>query len=245
MARASAPGRRDSLSMWAVTLPDALRLTEILLAGALVQQSLEHLASRVPGDRWLFAPRLIFAGLLGTSVAPGWAGVALLGHSLLILRRYDGPYNGGADRMTLLILTCLTAAHLAPTQQWQELAFAYLAVQLVLSYVISGWVKLKNPDWRSGRALQDVFLFSAYPVSGQLRALSARRGLLATASWGVILFEVLFPLSLLHPLALVVGLIVAALFHLANACLFGLNRFFWAWLAAYPSILWAQDRLIG
>lgn len=223
----------------------ALRATEILLAWALIQQSLEHMASRLPGDRWLFTPRLGLAVLLGASVAPAWVGLALLAHSLLILRRYDGPYNGGADRMTLLCLTCLTAAHLAPAPAWQELAFAYLAVQLMLSYLVSGWVKLKNPDWRSGRALQDVFLFSAYPVSGQLRALSARPALMAAASWGVILFELLFPLTLLHPMALVAGLIVAALFHLANSCLFGLNRFFWAWLAAYPSILWAQDRLIG
>lgn len=231
--------------MWDLSLADALRVTEILLAWALIQQSLEHMASRLRGDRWLFAPRLGLAVLLGASVVPGWVGLALLAHGLLILRRYDGPYNGGADRMTLLCLTCMTAAHLAPTQQWQELAFAYLAVQLVLSYVISGWVKLKNTDWRSGRALQDVFLFSAYPVSGQLRVLSARPGLLVTASWGVILFEVLFPLTLLHPVALVAGLTIAALFHLANACLFGLNRFFWAWLAAYPSILWAQERLVG
>ena len=38
-------------------------------------------------------------------------------------------------------------------------------------------------------------------------------------------------------------LAVAATFHLANACLFGLNRFFWTWLAVYPAILWLQDRL--
>lgn len=229
----------------ALSLDMALRLTELLLAWSLIQQSLEHMASRLPGDRWLFAPRLGLATLLGASVAPGIVGLMLVVHSLLILRRYDGPFNGGADRMTLLCLTCLTAAHLAPAPHWQELALAYLAVQLVLSYVISGWVKLRNPDWCRGRALSDVFLFSAYPVSGQLRALSARPGLMATASWGVILFELLFPLGLLHPTALAACLTIAALFHLANACLFGLNRFFWAWLAAYPSILWAQDRLIG
>ncbi len=223
----------------------ALRVTDVLLAWALIQQSLEHFASRLPGDRWLFAPRLVLAAMLGLSMAPGLVGAALLGHSVFVLRRYDGPYNGGADRMTLLCLACLTAAHLAPEPRWQELAFAYLAVQLVLSYLISGWVKLKNPDWRSGQALADVFLFSTYPVSEQLRGLANRQQLLIAASWGVILFEVLFPLALLHRDLLVIGLTIAALFHLSNACLFGLNRFFWAWLAAYPSIIWAQERLIG
>jgi hypothetical protein len=37
---------------------------------------------------------------------------------------------------------------------------------------------------------------------------------------------------------------IAVLFHLANACLFGLNRFVWVWIAAYPAILWLQSRLL-
>jgi hypothetical protein len=40
-------------------------------------------------------------------------------------------------------------------------------------------------------------------------------------------------------------LALAAAFHLANACLFGLNRFFWVWLAAYPSLIWLQHRIFG
>ena len=43
--------------------------------------------------------------------------------------------------------------------------------------------------------------------------------------------------------AMIAGLVVAGTFHLANACLFGLNRFFWTWLAVYPAILWLQGRL--
>jgi len=43
---------------------------------------------------------------------------------------------------------------------------------------------------------------------------------------------------------LTIALSIAALFHLANACLFGLNRFFWIWPAAFPVILWFQLRLM-
>jgi hypothetical protein len=60
----------------------------------------------------------------------------------------------------------------------------------------------------------------------------------------VILFELAFPLTLLSQEALIAGLVIAAVFHLANAALFGLNRFFWTWLAVYPAILWLQDRLM-
>jgi len=90
-----------------------------------------------------------------------------------------------------------------------------------------------------------VFQFSAYPVAEDLRALAGRPRLLLAASWAVMLFELLFPLALLHPAALVAALAGAALFHLANALLFGLNRFFWVWLAAYPALLWFQHRVFG
>ena len=94
-------------------------------------------------------------------------------------------------------------------------------------------------------ALADVFRISAYPVSEGLRGLGASSRLMRLGSWGVIGVELAFPLSLAHPLLLGAALCIATLFHTANACLFGLNRFLWAWLAAFPSLIWFQDRLLG
>lgn len=222
----------------------AIRLTEILLALAFFLQSVEHL--RGPTDeRRLFVPRATLSILLMLGFHTQWVCAALLVLGLFILRRFQGPYNGGSDRMGLLILCCLSLAHFMPTVRWQEYVFGYLALQLVLSYLISGWVKIVNPEWRNGRALQDVFRFSAYPVSESLRAWADRPRLLFLMSWAVMLFELLFPLTLLTQHTLIAGLIIAATFHLGNACLFGLNRFFWTWLAAYPSILWLQERILG
>jgi hypothetical protein len=48
---------------------------------------------------------------------------------------------------------------------------------------------------------------------------------------------------LVSQVSLIVALVVAAGFHLANACVFGLNRFFGIWLAAYPSLIWLQGRI--
>ena len=123
------------------------------------------------------------------------------------------------------------------------MAFGYLSLQLILSYLISGWVKVINPDWRSGRALRDVFQFSAYPVSESLRQWFKSPRLLFYMSWAVMLFELIFPFSLISNTSLIIALAIAAIFHFSNACLFGLNRFFWIWIAAYPSILWFQSRL--
>lgn len=223
---------------------DALRLTEVMLALALIQQSAEHLVGP-KADRGLFAVRIVLCVLLALGAQTPWVLWGLCAVAVLQLHRFDGPYNGGADKMALLILTCLALAQSAPTPQWQELAFGYLAVQLVLSYVVSGWVKLCNPDWRSGAALRDVFWYSAYPVSENLRRLGQRSGMMLGASAAVIGFELLFPLALLDPTALLFALGVAATFHFANACLFGLNRFFWIWLCAYPSLIWFQGRVFN
>lgn len=228
-----------------MTLDLAIRAMGALLGLALAQASLEHLAHGPRRDRAPFALRLALAAALAAGLAPAWSSLGLLIVGVWLLHRFDGPYNGGADRMTLLGLTCLTLAHWAPAPRWAELAVGYLAAQLTLSYFMAGWVKLLNPDWRSGRALCDVFLFSVYPVSEGLRSLAERPRVMAAASWGVILFELLFPLGLLDARLLIACLGLAACFHLANAALFGLNRFFWAWLSAFPALLWLQSRLGG
>lgn len=221
----------------------AVRLTEILMGFAFAQQSIEHLKT-FANERLIFLPRLLLAILLIIGMQTDWVIFLLLLLGLVMLHRFQGPYNGGADRMSLMILSCLCLVQLAPTAYWQELAFGYLALQLVLSYFISGWVKVVNPEWRSGRALCDVFQFSTYPVSESLRQLSASPRLLFVMSWCVMLFELIFPLSLFSAIGLGIALLIAASFHFANACLFGLNRFFWIWISAYPSIIWLQARFI-
>jgi hypothetical protein len=225
-----------------MTLEPAARLTEILLALAFLQQGLEHLRG-FSNERRLFLVRTGLCLLLLLGVAAPWPLVGLAILSLFILHRFQGPYNGGSDRMGLLALWCLTLSRLAPTPEWREIAFGYLGMQLMLSYFVSGWVKVVNPQWRSGRALRDVFQFSAYPVSEGLRRWARRPRVLFLMGWAVMAFELAFPLTLLWRPALIAGLAVAATFHLANACLFGLNRFFWTWLATYPAILWLQARL--
>lgn len=221
----------------------ALRATEILLALAFLQQSAEHMVR--PGDeRYLFLPRAVLSILLLLGVFTPWVLLTLSLHSIVVLHRFAGPYNGGSDRMGLLVLYCLCIAQLLPEGIGREAAFGYLGLQVMLSYFISGQVKIVNPQWRSGQALQDVFSFSAYPVSEDLRALAKRPRLLWFMSWCVMLFELFFPFSLINANLLIAALFVAALFHLANACLFGLNRFVWFWIASYPSIIWLQTRLM-
>jgi len=227
-----------------MSLAVAIRTTEMLVALAFLQQGFEHLQAAWD-ERLLFVPRILLSVLLLCGVQTQWVCLVLMVHAMFILRRFQGPYNGGSDRMGLLILACLVLVHFIHTPRWRETVFGYLALQSTLSYGIAGWVKVVNPEWRNGQALEDVFRYSAYPVSESLRSWAERPRLLWYMSWMVMLLELLFPLTLLTRATLIVGLLAAAVFHLSTACLFGLNRFFWIWLASYPSLLWFQQRIFG
>ncbi len=237
-----------------MTLDFAVNLTSGMMALAFIQQSLEHLRPAVRRqERLLFVPRLILSLLLLAAslgkqlpgMDPALLTLALVVNHLFILPFFNGPYNGGADRMSLLVLICLTCTLNVSDPVWKEIAFGYLGMQLLLSYLMAGWVKVRNPDWRSGRALKDVFLFSAYPAGENIRKWADQPRVLFGAGWAVMLFELAFPLAFLSGPTLMAGLAIAALFHGANACLFGLNRFFWIWICAYPSILWLQERVLA
>lgn len=227
-----------------MSIDEAIRLTEILLGFAFAQQSIEHFVSRT-GERYIFIIRFLLSILLIFGFYSTLIIFLLFLVALVILHRFQGPYNGGADRMSLLILSCLCLAHATSIEFVKEVAIGYLAIQLVLSYFISGLVKVVNPDWRSGRALKDVFQFSAYPASESFRHLSNYPVLLFIVSWGVMVFELAFPISLMSQSFLVLALVIAASFHLSNAFFLGLNRFFWIWITAYPSIIWFQQRIFS
>lgn len=228
--------------MFVVAMESAVRASEIILAIACVQQSLEYIRGSAPEKYWGLV-RLLLSVLLLSGFAPVFVEAGLLLVAGYFLYRFQGPYNGGSDAMSVLVLLCLWLTHILPTLFWRELALGYLAFQASFSYFQAGYIKIINPAWRHGDALREVFAFTAYPVSDSVRNWARSPKLLWTMGWSVMLFELLFPLALFHQYWLVAALAVAILFHLANACLFGLNRFFWIWPASYPILLWFQGRV--
>lgn len=220
----------------------AVRYSEILLAFAYLLQSLEFIRGYAP-EKYLGFVRLLLSAFLLFGVAPVAVESCLLIIAVWLLYRFQGPYNGGSDAMSILLLVGLLLSHLAPNVFWREIALGYFAFQVIFSYFQAGYIKIINPAWRSGEALREVFAFTAYPVSESVRAWAQLPRLLRAMGWAVMIFELLFPLALLHGWALIIALFIAAIFHLANACLFGLNRFFWIWPASYPVLMWFQERL--
>ena len=167
----------------------------------------------------------------------------LFAGNLLILIRWRGAFNGGSDFLTLVVLTGLLISQIVGA--WGDLqlgwqaGFWYIAIQAITSYFMSGAVKLLRPEWRNGSAMT-IFLNGA--IYGPLSATHPLRNkwLSMIGSWGFIVWEILFPFSLLDPRLAAVFCAVAALFHFLVFWFFGLNRFFWAWMCSFPAIIWCS-----
>jgi hypothetical protein len=204
--------------------------------------------------RWLFRLLLPYRPFIALVVlralSAGWmlatSSIALAPLLLLaqvaICVRFRGTFNGGSDYMSVVLLLALS---LACAPALTRAALAYIAVQTTLSYCIAGLVKIKSRQWRDGEALRR-FLALAAERHGAPRSLTdplaapRRAQLLALAIIG---FECTFPLAWLDPRACVAYLAIGLGFHLANDVVFGLNRFFFAWAAAYPAVLFCSQLL--
>ncbi len=198
--------------------------------------------------RWHLLLRLLAAIVLVVQGATLPLMLFLFFGNLLILIRWGGAFNGGSDFMTLVVLTGLLIAqvigmwgdeHLG----WQA-CFWYIAIQAITSYFMSGSVKLLRREWRNGSAMT-IFLNAA--IYGPLSANHPlrHRWLAMLGSWSFIVWEILFPFSMLEPRLAAIFCAVAALFHFLVFWFFGLNRFFWAWLCAFPAIIWCSAQFSG
>lgn len=162
--------------------------------------------------------------------APAWIAFAT---TLAIAVRFRGSFNGGSDSMLLVVTLSLAVAYTWP--EHARIALTYCAVQLVLSYFLAGVAKLRDPAWRSGRALAILVELPQYRVPRSLASIIAR--LTRIGSWAILAFEIAFPLVFASPLACTILLVIGAAFHIGNALVFGLDRFVWTWLAAYPALV--------
>lgn len=191
----------------------------------------------------LIGVRLICAVVL-MFFAQAWLVLILFLSTLLIAMRWRGAFNGGSDAMTLMILSAVTVAGFCKDSPIVvQACLWYMAVNLCLSYFLAGLAKIKYQGWRQGTLLPAFLESSIYQIpSGFLNALSGSPAKVL-ASWGILLYELSFPIALLRPELAFVYMGLGVLFHLVNFHFFGLNRFFFAWIAAYPA-LWSCSQFM-
>jgi hypothetical protein len=260
------PFSLDSATLWterAIALSVLLQTVELLQCrkafaddGIWRWQLLrpEHQALPAP-LRWLFAACLPYRSFIGLLLLELVAAVLLgLGVSgaapflcfaqLAVCVRFRGTFNGGSDYLTLLILMALSLAWLFGAGQRPLLAkacIAYIAVQVTLSYFIAGLAKLKEAAWRDGTALRAFTSSQRHGAPAFVRQLLDGRRRCLALSWSVLLFECAFPLAWLDPRVCSAFLALGLGFHFGNSVVFGLNRFLFAWSAAYPALLFCSQ----
>lgn len=189
--------------------------------------------------------RFIFSAIW--MISPGFASIAapaLFVAALLTSMRWRGTFNGGSDGMTLTILLAASVAALGRDSAILTLgSLWFIAVQACLSFFVAGVVKIRQPTWRNGLALQEILRRTNYDVPLWLQRWSERRSICRIVSWSLMIFELCFPLALLSPQTAMIFIVAALGFQIVNFHAFGLNRFVFAWAAAYPAIFFGAGRI--
>lgn len=210
---------------------------ERLIAWACLLQSLEMLAMHFPKGRafkGMLIGRVLFAA--AALLCPhGILALGLLLSTWAIAIRFGGSFNGGSDAMTFQILSAWVFAWITGRE---DIALMYVAIVVLLSYFMAGFSKIQVRDWRQGRALSEILLQSnaARPVRW-IQKMARQPKRIRLTAWAVIFFELMFPaLVLTGSKGVVLAVALGLVFHLANFFVFGLNRFVWAWIAAYPAL---------
>ncbi len=181
----------------------------------------------------------IVAGLFGTFIPELAIGLSALKLVLLVRTPYG---HDGADQMLLLLCVVLGLGSLDRflTDRTTEFVLWFIAAQAVLAYVASGLVKLSDRAWRSGHVASAVLQTATYGSPEVGRWLKSRPIADRAATYGVMTIEVGAILLLLGIGWLTLLLVIAlGLFHATNAIAMGLDTFLWAFVATYPSVLWA------
>lgn len=161
----------------------------------------------------------------------------LLFSTYMIALRWRGAFNGGSDAMMIVLLAALSIGNLAPSLKYYCLVG--VAVQVSLSFVLAGIAKLRVSEWRSARALPALLQSSNFGVPVWARHLVSGHSMV---SWSILIFECTFPLAFFNPVLARLYLATALVFHIVNFFVFGLNRFFFTWVSAYPVLFLFSSR---
>lgn len=155
--------------------------------------------------------------------------VALI--QLLVCMRFRGIFNGGSDMMVFIIATGLIIGG--------KLGLIYIAIHTCYSYFKAGLVKIVQPSWQSGLAISQFLEISLFPNIRTLgQKLSHYPILTLVLSCFTLAFEVGIPLIFMGSTLVYYYFLSAMLFHAVVFIVFGLNRFFWIWLAAWPAVIY-------
>lgn len=148
--------------------------------------------------------------------------------------RFRGSLNGGSDMMTFVLITGVILMHLFGAR----IGLIYISVHTIYSYLKAGLAKAKHLEWWNGNALPTFLHRSLYTRSHLIADwLEKSQRISRVAGILTVLFELSAIALLFFPDLVWIYFSAAVLFHLVVYFTFGLNRFFWAWMSAWPATI--------
>ncbi|MGK4584733.1 alpha/beta fold hydrolase [Kitasatospora sp. HPMI-4] len=149
--------------------------------------------------------------------------------------------SDGADQLSFLVQSLAAVARAGERRpRLVDACLWAVALQSVMSYTVSGLAKLPSLTWRSGDALPGVTRTLTYGDRRVWQFLNGHPRVNRALAHAVLALETGFPAVFLRggrPAPLMVASVGA--FHLVNARVMGLGRFFWAFCSTYPAVLYA------
>jgi pimeloyl-ACP methyl ester carboxylesterase len=166
---------------------------------------------------------------------------ALLSFTSVALHPRHHYGTDGSDQAAFLVQTAATIARAGQRRpRVVDACLWYVALQSVLSYTVSGWVKLASPTWRRGEAVPGVMRTLSYGDPAIWEFLRRHPHMGRLLGQQMLMMECLFPAVFLAKGRLAPALVgTAALFHLINARVMGLGRFLWSFGSMHPAVLYA------
>jgi hypothetical protein len=193
----------------------------------------------------LFATRVLL--LLSLFFIPqmsvmSWSIVLVITLSYVITNLFTFYGSDGSDQMSNLILITICLCSVPFTSKdMLTVGFVFIAAQSCLSYFVAGVSKMFSEAWRNGSAVKEIFRTRTYGSKEVYFYIKDKKWLNIFLCWSVFVIEMLFPLVLFLPLEYGIFFLIWGLtFHLLNSFIMGLNTFFWAFLASYPSIIFVN-----
>lgn len=185
--------------------------------------------------------------VLGPLDLVGRIALAVVTVTTIALRWRRVVGSDGAEQLNAIVLVSATLAFVPMADDWRATAATvFVALQAVLAYLTAGVAKLSSPIWRAGAAVPAIVGTRIHGIPSASRALSAHRGAAVLASWAVIMFEVAFPLVLLSPEPIALGILgLGVTFHVGCALIMGLNGFLWAFPATYACVWALRGAIVG
>jgi hypothetical protein len=133
------------------------------------------------------------------------------------------------------VLIVLSLHLLLQNETISQIGLIFISLQVCLAYFAAGSHKLKDPKWKKGQAIS-TFL-SRYLIGTWMTTyLLKYQKVLILTTYAVVLFELLFLVSLLHPDLALVFFCIGITFHIGISVTSGINEFLWAFVGCYPAV---------